>query len=162
MTNERSLKYGRRETDQPLKSTSCTSCMWIAVVGLMLVLGLIVASTAHADTHEARLCWHNPTQNTDNSPLTNLQGAHIWRWQGTAKPAAIAAVPVGAVDPTCYVDDSPMTPGTYFYAVSAFTGFAESVLSAPATHIIRRDAPSGGVVIPAPKGGIVLPNTKGN
>ena len=80
------------------------------------------------------LTWQPPTQNTDGSPLTNLNGYRIH--YGTQSGNYEAAIDIDNSSITRYVVEN-LAPGTYFFAVSAVSqNGAESDLSGEASKTI--------------------------
>lgn len=63
------------------------------------------------------LAWDPPTQNTDGSPLTDLQGYKIH--YGNASRSYSESIVIDNAGITRYVVDS-LEPGTYYFAVTAF------------------------------------------
>lgn len=83
----------------------------------------------------ATLSWQAPTQNTDNSPLTDLAGYHIA--YGTSPSALDQIVTISAPGTTQYVIDG-LSRGTWYFAVRAFTSNgAESSNSTVASKTIQ-------------------------
>jgi len=74
------------------------------------------ASTGPA-TGSATLDWSPPTENIDGSPLTNLAGYSVH--YGTSEASLSQTIDVADASATTYVV-SGLTPGTYYFAVSAY------------------------------------------
>lgn len=83
---------------------------------------------------QAIVRWTPPTQNTDNSPLTDLAGYRV-NWGASASTLTqVAQVPTAAA--TSYTV-TPLTPGTWYFGVKAYTTAGiESVLSSVASKVI--------------------------
>jgi len=81
-----------------------TGCMQASIAGLTLK-------------------WDPPATNEDGSPLTNLEGYHIY--YGTASDHLIESVNAG---PSTSYTITPSGPGTWYFAVTAYTssGITES------------------------------------
>jgi hypothetical protein len=78
-------------------------------------------------TTQALLTWTPPTQNTDNTTLTNLAGYRI-NW-GASASSLVQTVQVANPATTTYTITS-LTPGTWFFGVKAYTTQgSESALS---------------------------------
>jgi hypothetical protein len=83
----------------------------------------------------AELSWIPPTQNTDGSTLTNLAGYRIS--YGTSSNALTQTVQVANVGVTRYTFDN-LSPGTYYFAVRAYTSNGtESSNSNVTTKIVQ-------------------------
>ena len=83
----------------------------------------------------AELSWTPPTQNTDGSSLTNLAGYRIA--YGTSPAALTQSVQVANSGITRYTFDN-LSPGTYYFAVRAYTASGtESVNSNVTTKIVQ-------------------------
>lgn len=83
----------------------------------------------------ATLQWLPPTENTDGSPLTNLAGYDIH--YGTQSHSYTETIQVANPGIATYVVDN-LTPGTYYFAVSAISaGGTESPLSAEVSTIVN-------------------------
>ena len=82
----------------------------------------------------ATLSWSAPTQNTDGSALTNLAGYRIL--YGTSASNLSQTIQLSTPGLTSYVIEN-LAPGTYYFAVRAFTSSAESQLSNTASKIIQ-------------------------
>jgi hypothetical protein len=73
------------------------------------------------------LSWIPPTENTNGTPLTNLAGYHI-RY-GTNPGDLSQSIDLSGTSTTAY-EISGLSPGTYYFAVSAYTAMgAESAPS---------------------------------
>lgn len=83
---------------------------------------------------QAIVRWTPPTQNTDNSTLTDLAGYRV-NWGASASTLTqVAQVPNAAA--TSYTVTS-LTPGTWYFAVKAYTtAGVESALSSVASKVI--------------------------
>jgi len=80
------------------------------------------------------LAWMPPTENTDGSPLTALNGYKIHYGTQSGQYTATVTVSNGGV--TRYVIES-LSPGTYYFAITAVaTSGAESDLSGEASKTI--------------------------
>jgi hypothetical protein len=80
------------------------------------------------------LAWQAPTENTDGSTLTNLQGYKIH--YGTKSGTYTQTVTLSNAGLTRYVVEN-LAPGTYFFAITAVTSAgAESDLSGEASKSI--------------------------
>lgn len=77
----------------------------------------ITVTPAAAVVRSATLSWQAPTQNVDGSPVKDLKGYKI-RY-GTASGAYTQVVAVDNPSTTRYVLDG-LTPGTYYFTVSAY------------------------------------------
>ena len=85
-------------------------------------------------TGSATLSWTPPTQNTDGSPLTDLDGYRIY-WGKTAGAYTDSAT-LDNEGVTTYVVDG-LTPGTWFFTTTAFNSLGvESSYSNVATKTI--------------------------
>ena len=83
----------------------------------------------------ATLSWQAPTQNTDNTALTNLAGYRIT--YGTSQAVLDRTITISSPGTTTYVIDG-LNAGTWYFAVRAFTsGGAESANSAIASKTIQ-------------------------
>jgi hypothetical protein len=83
----------------------------------------------------SELSWTPPTQNSDGTALTNLAGYRIA--YGTSPTALTQTVQVANAGITRYTIDN-LTPGTYYFAVRAYTlNGTESGNSNVATKIIQ-------------------------
>lgn len=84
---------------------------------------------------QAFLTWVPPTQNTDNTPLTNLAGYRV-NW-GTSATALTQVVQLADPGQTAYTI-SNLTPGTWYFGVRAYTTQgAESALSNVVSRVAR-------------------------
>ena len=68
-------------------------------------------------THSVTLAWDAPEQNTDGSPLTDLQGYKLY--YGTASRSYSDSIVIDNPGVTRYVVDT-LSPGTYYFALTAF------------------------------------------
>lgn len=85
-------------------------------------------------TTQALLTWTPPTQNTDNTPLTNLAGYRV-HWGASATALTQSATVAGAGVTTYTVTN--LTAGTWFFGVRAYTTQgAESALSNIASKVV--------------------------
>ena len=82
----------------------------------------------------ATLSWNAPTLNTDGSALTNLAGYRIV--YGTSASNLSQTIQLSNPGLTSYAIEN-LAPGTYYFAVRAFTSSAESQLSNTASKIIQ-------------------------
>jgi hypothetical protein len=82
----------------------------------------------------ATLSWSAPTLNTDGSALTNLAGYRIL--YGTSASNLSQTIQLSNPGVTSYAIEN-LAPGTYYFAVRAFTSSAESQLSNTASKIIQ-------------------------
>jgi hypothetical protein len=83
---------------------------------------------------QALLTWTPPTQNTDNTPLTNLAGYRI-NW-GTSSTALTQVVQVANPAATSYTITG-LTVATWFFGIKAYTTQgAESALSNIASKVV--------------------------
>lgn len=90
---------------------------------------------APAQSRGATLSWTAPTQNTDDSALTNLAGYRIH--YGTSAGVLSQTIQINNAGLTTYVIDD-LAPGTYYFAVRAFTASGtESELSNVVSKTIR-------------------------
>lgn len=86
-------------------------------------------------TGSATLSWQAPTQNTDNSALTNLAGYRIV--YGTSQSSLDRTVTVSTPGTTTYVIDN-LSAGTWYFAVRAYNSSGvESANSAIASKTIQ-------------------------
>ena len=87
----------------------------------------VKAASAAATSGSATLSWTPPTQNTDGSTLTNLQGYRIY--YGTSSSALSKTIDVSGAGMSRYVVES-LAAGTYYFAIKAITtAGAESSMS---------------------------------
>src|SRR6185437_9308724 len=63
------------------------------------------------------LQWQPPTENTDDSPLTNLAGYHVY--YGTSAQALNSKITVASPGISSYVVEN-LSPGTWYFAVAAY------------------------------------------
>lgn len=83
----------------------------------------------------ATLSWLPPTQNTDGSALLDLAGYRIY--YGASPDTLVHTVQIANAGVTAYVFDD-LAPGTYYFAVSAYTSAGgESGKSNVASKIVR-------------------------
>lgn len=83
----------------------------------------------------ATLSWTPPTKNTDGSTLADLAGYRIS--YGTSSTALTSTIQVANPGLSRYTVSS-LAPGTYFFAVRAYTGGGtESVNSAVASKVVQ-------------------------
>lgn len=81
------------------------------------------------------LSWQPPTQNTDDSPLDDLDGFKIY-W-GSAPDQYSNQITVHNEGATSYFIEG-LEPGTYYFATSAFNSLGtEGAISDPAMIVIR-------------------------
>jgi len=80
--------------------------------------GFAIAVNAAAATGSATLNWQAPTQNTDGSALTDLDGYRIA--YGTSVTALNQTIDVSNATVTTYVVDQ-LSSGTWYFAVKAYT-----------------------------------------
>jgi Fibronectin type III domain len=73
-------------------------------------------------TGSATLSWTVPTENTDGSPVVNLEGYHIY--YGTTEGAWTSTIVISSPTETSYVV-SGLAPGTYYFAIVAFNSEGE-------------------------------------
>jgi hypothetical protein len=78
----------------------------------------INVTAAVSTSGAADLSWTPPTQNTDGTPLTDLAGYTIY--YGTDQAALTKTIQVASPSETNYVVGN-LTPGTYYFAVAAYT-----------------------------------------
>lgn len=96
---------------------------------------IAMATTLQSASGTASLNWTPPTQNTNGTALTNLAGYRIH--YGTSATALTQVVQVANPSAVSYVV-SNLTPGTYYFAVRAYSsGDTESDPSNIATRIIQ-------------------------
>ena len=94
----------------------------------------VTKSPATGSTSSASLSWSAPTQNEDGSPLTDLAGYRVY--YGTSASDLSKRVDVGNPATTSTVVQN-LTPGTWFFAISAYTqAGVESSHSQVASKII--------------------------
>ncbi len=82
----------------------------------------------------ATLSWQRPTQNTDGSSLTNLEGYRIV--YGTSQNALNQTIQITNPSTTTYVVDG-LASGTWYFAVKSYTDAAESGNSSIASKTIQ-------------------------
>jgi hypothetical protein len=83
----------------------------------------------------ATVAWEPPTQNTDNTPLTDLAGYHLY--YGTAVDNLDHSVKVANPGLASYVIDN-LSPATWYFAVTAYnTGGVESDRSATTSKVTK-------------------------
>lgn len=88
-----------------------------------------------ASTHSVTINWLPPTENTDDTALTNLAGYTIH--YGTASGNYTQAIPVSNAGLTTYVVDN-LTPGKYYFAVAAMNSTGtESPLSSEVSATVN-------------------------
>ena len=75
------------------------------------------AMAASAST-SAKLSWLAPSQNTDGTPLTDISGYHVYVGNDPNSLATVLDVADGSA--TSYTV-SKLTPGTWYFAISAYT-----------------------------------------
>ncbi len=80
----------------------------------ILVSVLLPALALAANT--STLTWPAVTTRTDGTALTNLQGYNVYRGTSASTLTKFANVPAPT---TTYVDSTPVTGSTYYYAVTA-------------------------------------------
>lgn len=80
----------------------------------------------------AALSWTAPTTQTDGAPLTELAGYRVH--YGTASGAYTTVLDVGNVT-SCVV--AGLSPGTYFFAVTAYNSSGDSAYSDEGTKTIQ-------------------------
>jgi hypothetical protein len=88
-----------------------------ALPAFAITTGAAPASPPPAVTGSATLSWQPPTQNTDNSPLSNLAGYRIV--YGTSLNALTQTITISNPGITSYVLDD-LSAGTWYFAVRAF------------------------------------------
>jgi hypothetical protein len=64
------------------------------------------------------LSWIPPTDNTNGTPITDLAGYHIH--YGTAQGELTKVIDLAGTNVTTF-EVSNLTPGTYYFAISAYT-----------------------------------------
>ena len=107
---------------------------WIAIVLSALMLcylavdKLVLSPKRHAEfTGSATVSWIAPTENEDDSPLTDLAGYVIHCWTQTGQH--LNAIYVNDPEATRYAVEN-LSPGTYHCAVAAINADGiESALS---------------------------------
>jgi hypothetical protein len=107
---------------------------WIAIVLIALVLGyfafdnFVLSPQRQAVFHgSVTLSWAAPTENEDNSPLTDLAGYVIY--YGTQAGQYSYTIHIDDPKTTGYKLES-LSPGTYYFAITAInTDGAESAVS---------------------------------
>jgi Putative Ig domain len=93
-----------------------------------------VTTSSATGSASASLSWSAPTQNEDGSPLTNLAGYRVH--YGTSASDLDQRIDVGNPATTSTVVQN-LTPGTWFFAISAYThDGAESSRSAVVSKVI--------------------------
>lgn len=126
-----------------LKTLSIWTVVLLLVVTLVaVVLGYlafdkqILSSQRQTEVSgSAALSWTVPTENVDNSPLTDLAG-YVIRY-GTSAEQYTDTVNIDDPEITSYVFEN-LSPGTYYFAVSAVTAQGvESALSNVAVKTVR-------------------------
>lgn len=85
-------------------------------------------------TGTSMLAWTPPTTNTDGSPLTNLSGYRVY-W-GLSATSFSSSASIGDPNLTAWIVEG-LTPGTWFFAVTALAGGAESAFSNVASKTIE-------------------------
>lgn len=103
------------------------------------------------------LSYTAPTKNTDGSPLTDLAGFKVYRGTTAANLTLLTTI---ASPTTLTYKDTGLPPGTWFYAVSAYTtAGVESVRSAVGSAVTTATSTltaSVKITVPAaPSGGTV-------
>lgn len=95
----------------------------------------ITISSVVVENNEVTLTWTAPTQNTDNSPLTDLAGFEIYYWSSVDSTQTVVTIN----DPTVQQwKIEGLVNGDYFFAVAAFNlNGAGSKLSNIATKLIN-------------------------
>jgi len=81
----------------------------------------------------ASLSWKPPIDNTDGSPLTDLAGYRIVYGMNATALSSIIEIPTPSL--ASYKIDG-LTPGTWYFAIRAYTAKAESANSAVASKVI--------------------------
>lgn len=82
----------------------------------------------------ATLRWTSPTQNTDGTSLTNLAGYRIS--YGTSATALAQTIQVPSPGASGYTVTN-LAPGTWYFAVRAYTSTNESVSSNVGSKVVR-------------------------
>jgi len=81
------------------------------------------------------LQWQPPTQNTDDSPLTDLAGYHVY--YGTSAEALNSKITVASPGISSYVVEN-LSPGTWYFAVAAYnSNGVEGNLSGVASRSVQ-------------------------
>jgi ELWxxDGT repeat protein len=83
------------------------------------VLGDVVALGADPYNTRATLSWTAPTENLDQTPLTDLLGYAVYHWTD-ADPIPFRAVDISDAAMTSYVF-TDLAPGTHYFAVIAIS-----------------------------------------
>jgi hypothetical protein len=103
-----------------------TTVVGVLALGLMALTGCHfdadpntgAASSASAGAGGATLHWEMPTENTNGTPLTDLQGYTIV--YGESPGSMNQWVQISDIGTTSYVL-SGLTPGTWYFAVLSYT-----------------------------------------
>jgi hypothetical protein len=111
-----------------------TLSKWTAISLAALVLGYfaIEGMTLLLFRHDVMLSWVAPTENEDNSPLTDLAGYFVI--YGTEAGHFSDAVVVEDPDATSFTVEN-LLPGTYYFAMTAFND--NGAQSAPSNTIVK-------------------------
>lgn len=128
------------------------------VLGVITALLLSVAYNVNAT--DVPLSWTAPTANTDSTPISKIGGYNIYRAstpniqsQAAGGKAPLAGGPGNGVTATSYVDKN-VSPGTYYYAVSAWA-CEPACIEGPLSTVVS-------VTIPVPPPTTKTPNAPTN
>src|SRR5450631_2147105 len=107
---------------------SATRFQRVTLIVTALVLGgcslrgsngsLTQGSSATSAPGTATLSWTPPTENTNGTPLADLVGYHIH--YGTTPGELTKLIDLAATNITTF-EVSNLTPGTYYFSISAYT-----------------------------------------
>ncbi|MDH5571619.1 MAG: fibronectin type III domain-containing protein [Gammaproteobacteria bacterium] len=81
--------------------------------------GVDVSAATTNENGVVTLSWYPPTENTDGSTITNLNGYKIY--YGTSPDALASSVTVNSVGLTSYVLDRLVAGTVYYFAITAYT-----------------------------------------
>jgi len=91
-----------------------------------------VTVSAQQANGTATLSWLPPTENTDNSPLTDLSGFRIY--YGTVSGRYSKSIDIPSAGVTSYVVDN-LGPGTWYFVVTAYNSLG--IESAPSDEVSK-------------------------
>lgn len=92
---------------------------WLFYFGYFGALGCLLfwLFTNSAEAADVRVCWTAPTENTDGSPLTDLDGFFIY-WANTSGGPYTDSVRITDSSRRCKTLD--LNPGTYYLVGTAY------------------------------------------
>ena len=114
---------------------SATRLQLVTLIVTALLLGGCSASSNGMSQNSASgsvtLSWIAPTQNTNGTPISDLAGYHI-RY-GTAPSDLTKVIDLAGTGITC-IEVSNLAPGTYYFAISAYTALGTESAESEVGH----------------------------